>query len=89
LVHVVTPELYKKYKEKILGLSNAIQEGQRGLSVREIADELGLKLEDVKEILSVAEKDVPLSWYEDAERFKEERVRASFRSRRSRSSESK
>ncbi|MCZ6616153.1 MAG: hypothetical protein O7B32_02430 [Thaumarchaeota archaeon] len=89
MVHVVTPEMYKKYKEKILGLSNAIQEGQRGLSVREIADELGLKLEDVKEILSVAEKDVPLSWYEDAERFKEERVRASFRSRRSRSSESK
>lgn len=89
MVHVVTPEMYKKYKEKILGLSNAIQEGERGLSVREIADKLGLKLEDVKEILSVAEKDVPLSWYEDAERFKEERVRASFRSRRSRSSESK
>jgi len=89
LVHVVTPEMYKKYKEKVLGLSNAIQEGERGLSVREIADKLGLKLEDVKEILSVAEKDVPLSWYEDAERFKEERVRASFRSRRSRSSESK
>ena len=89
MVHVVTPEMYKKYKDKILGLSNAIQEGQRGLSVREIADKLGLKLEDVKEILSVAEKDVPLSWYEDAERFKEERVRASFRSRRSRSSESK
>ena len=89
MVHVVTPEMYKKYKEKILGLSNAIQDGQRGLSVREIADKLGLKLEDVKEILSVAEKDVPLSWYEDAERFKEERVRASFRSRRSRSSESK
>ena len=89
MVYVVTPEMYKKYKEKILGLSNAIQEGQRGLSVREIADKLGLKLEDVKEILSVAEKDVPLSWYEDAERFKEERVRASFRSRRSRSSESK
>ncbi|MCZ6613410.1 MAG: hypothetical protein O6762_01870, partial [Thaumarchaeota archaeon] len=72
MVHVVTPEMYKKYKEKILGLSNAIQEGQRGLSVREIADKLGLKLEDVKEILSIAEKDVPLSWYEDAERFKEE-----------------
>ena len=89
MVHVVTPEMYKKYKEKILGLSNAIQDGQRGLSVREIADKLGLKLEDVKEILSVAEKDVPLSWYEDAERFKEETVRASFRSRRSRSSESK
>jgi len=88
LVHVATPEMYKKYKEKVLGLSNAIQEGERGLSVREIADKLGLKLEDVKEILSVAEKDVPLSWYEDAERFKEERVRASFRSRRS-SSESK
>jgi len=81
--------MYKKYKEKVLGLSNAIQEGERGLSVREIADKLDLKLEDVKEILSVAEKDVPLSWYEDAERFKEERVRASFRSRRSRSSESK
>ena len=89
MVHVVNPEMYKKYKEKVLGLSNAIQEGERGLSVREIADKLGLKLEDVKEILSVAEKDVPLSWYEDAERFKEERVRASFRSRRSRSSESK
>jgi len=89
LVHVVTPEMYKKYKEKILGLSNAIQEGQRGLSVREMADKLDLKLEDVKEILSIAEKDVPLSWYEDAERFKEERVRASFRSRRSRSSDNK
>lgn len=89
MVHVVTPEMYKKYKEKILGLSNAIQEGQRGLSVREMADKLDLKLEDVKEILSIAEKDVPLSWYEDAERFKEERVRASFRSRRSRSSDNK
>jgi DNA-directed RNA polymerase sigma subunit (sigma70/sigma32) len=81
--------MYKKYKEEILALSNAIQEGERGLSVREIADKLGLKLEDVKEILSVAEKDVPLSWYEDAERFKEERVRASFRSRHSRSSDNK
>lgn len=89
MVHVVTPEMYKKYKEKILGLSNAIQEGQRGLSVIEMADKLDLKLEDVKEILSIAEKDVPLSWYEDAERFKEERVRASFRSRRSRSSDNK
>ena len=56
---------------------------------REIADKLDLKLEDVKEILSVAEKDIPLSWYEDAERFKEERVRASFRSRHSRSSAGK
>ena len=89
MVHVVTPEMYKKYKEKVLGLRKAIQDGERGLSVREIDDKLGLKLEDVKEILYLAEKDVPLSWYEDAERFKEERVRASFRSRRSRSSESK
>lgn len=89
MVHVVAPKMYKKYKDRILGLSNAIQDGQRGFSVIEIADKLGLKLEDVKEILSVAEKDIPLSWYEDAERFKEERVRASFRSRHSRSSAGK
>ena len=89
MVHVVAPAMYKKYKDRILGLSNAVQEGQRGLSVIEIADKRSRKLEDVKEILSVAEKDIPLSWYEDAEKFKEERVRASFHSRHSRSSAGK
>ncbi|MFQ6010588.1 MAG: hypothetical protein ACE5KG_00220 [Nitrososphaerales archaeon] len=86
MVHVVSPKMYRKYRDRILSLSNALQEGKRGLSVKEMAEELGLQVKDVKEILSVAEKDIPLTWYEDAERFKEERVRASFRSRHSRSS---
>ena len=76
MVHVVSPELYRKYKDKVLELSNAIQEGRRGLSPKEISKVLGISVEDVREILSVAEKDVPLEWYREAEIFKTSRAKA-------------
>jgi hypothetical protein len=61
--HYVSPELYDKYKHQVLEMSLAIQcyEGTEmrressSLSDQEIADRLGLDVEDVTEIRCVAE----------------------------------
>ncbi len=62
----VSPELYHKYKHQVLEMSPAIQyyEGttlQReasSLSDQEIADRLGLDVDDVTEIRCIAEIDL-------------------------------
>lgn len=67
----VSPELYKKYKTVILEYSNAVHDSRkRGLTHIEIAEKLGLEEWEVKEILAVAEKDLPLSWWSEADEFK-------------------
>ncbi len=73
-MYAISPELYRKYRDEVLNLSNSIQGGRkRGLSVEEIAMKLGLDVRDVKEILSIAEKDMPFQEWEKADRFKEKR----------------
>lgn len=73
-MYAISPELYRKYRDEVLNLSNSIQGGwKRGLSVEEIAMKLGLDVRDVKEILSIAEKDMPFQEWEKADRFKEKR----------------
>lgn len=67
----VSPELYKKYKTTVLEYSNAVHDSrQRGLTPAEIADKIGLTEGEVKEILAVAEKDLPYSWWPEADEFK-------------------
>lgn len=67
----ISPELYKKYKTVVLEYSNAVHDSRkRGLTYTEIAEKLGLAEWEIKEILAVAEKDLPLSWWPEADEFK-------------------
>ncbi|MBI4284811.1 MAG: hypothetical protein HY670_02790 [Chloroflexi bacterium] len=80
----VSPELYEKYKHQVLEMSLAIQyyDGTKAvretssLSDQEIADRLGLDVEDVTEIRCIAELDLlpPDAWMKSA-RWKWEKVR--------------
>ena len=87
----VSPELYHKYKHQVLEMSPAIQyyEGttlQRETSCltdREIADRLGLDVDDVTEIRCIAEIDLlPADAWLKSENWKRERTRRSFGSRK-------
>ena len=82
----VSPEVYKKYREQVLALSNSIQQdinehlppGQRkrGLSDREIAERLNLDERTVTEIRVVAERDYySLDEWERAIEFKRKACR--------------
>ena len=83
----VSPELYHKYKHQILEMSPAIQyyEGTRmkressSLSDREIAEKLGLDVDDVTEIRCIAEIDLlpPDIWIQ-SDNWKREMARKSF-----------
>lgn len=66
------PEVYRRYKDEVLKLSNSFQRiGRCGLSDREIAERLGLDERTVTEIRCVAERDVyPLEEWEKAIEFK-------------------
>ena len=67
----VSPELYKKYKTVILEYSNAVHDSRRrALTNAEIAENIGLDEEEVREILAVAEKDLPAAWWAEADEFK-------------------
>lgn len=67
----ISPELYKKYKAVVLEYSNAVHDSrQRGLTAAEIAERIGLAEWEVREILAVAEKDLPLAWWPEADEFK-------------------
>ena len=87
----VSPELYHKYKHQVLEMSPAIQyyEGttlQRETSCltdREIADRLGLDVDDVTEIRCIAEIDLlPADAWLKSENWKRERAQRAFGSRR-------
>ncbi len=83
----VSPELYNKYKHQVLEMSPAIQyyEGTTAkretscLTDQEIADRLGLDVEDVTEIRCIAEIDLlPAdSWIQSAN-WKHGKVLKSF-----------
>ena len=83
----VEPELYNRYKDEVLRLSDSFQVNiqehlptetyQRGLSDREIADQLGLEERVVREIRVVAERDhYPIDEWEKAIAFKDKACRA-------------
>ena len=83
----VDPEIYKKYQDEVLRLSDSVQinfqehlppeERRRGLSDREIAEKLGLDERTVREIRVVAERDTyDLSEWEKAIEFKDKACRA-------------
>ncbi len=87
----VSPELYNKYKHQVLEMSPAIQcyEGttlvrkSSCLTDREIAERLGLDVEDVTEIRCIAEIDLlPADTWLKSEREKQEKIRRSFGPRR-------
>ncbi len=83
----IDPETYQRYKDEVLRLSNSFQvnvqehlppgERQRGLSDREIAEELGLEERVVREVRVVAERDFyDLDEWEKAIEFKDRACRA-------------
>ena len=83
----VDPEVYKKYREQVIELSDSTQinfqehlppeQRKRGLSDREIAERLGLDERTVREIRVVAERDTyDLSEWEKAIEFKDKACRA-------------
>ena len=77
----INPDLYNRYKDEVWKLTNARQryepgKAQRGLTDREIAEQLGLKVEEVTEILSIAEKEnISLEKYLEADDTKEQRYK--------------
>lgn len=83
----VSPELYDKYKHKILEMSPAIQcyEGTQvrressSLSDQEIADRLDLDVEDVTEIRCIAELELlPADAWVQSANWKREKTRKAF-----------
>lgn len=83
----VSPELYNRYKYQVLEMSPAIQyyEGMVAkresscLSDQEIAERLGLDVEDVTEIRCIAEVDLlPADAWLQSANWKRQIVRKSF-----------
>ncbi|MBI4187205.1 MAG: hypothetical protein HY530_06880 [Chloroflexi bacterium] len=84
----VSPELYNKYARQILEMGLAIQcyEGTTAvretssLSDQEIADRLGLDVEDVTEIRCIAEIDLlPADAWLESDNWKREKARKHFK----------
>lgn len=84
----LSPKLYRKYCHQILEMSPAIQyyEGTRAvretscLSDQEIADKLGLDVDDVTEIRCVAEIDLlPADTWLKSARWKRDKARQHFK----------
>ena len=83
----VEPDIYHKYKDEVLRLSDSVQinfqehlppeKRQRGHSDREISEKLGLDEPTVREIRVVAERDVyGIDEWEKAIEFKDKACRA-------------
>jgi hypothetical protein len=83
----VDPEVYKRYRDEVLRLSDSVQinfqehlppeQRRRGMSDREIGERLGLDERTVREIRVVAERDTyDLSEWERAIEFKDKACRA-------------
>ena len=77
----VNKDLYNRYKDEVWKLTNARQRyepgtAHRGLSDKEIAERLGLNIEEVTEIRCIAENEmIALEKYLDAEEIKEQRYK--------------
>lgn len=80
--HVVDPELYARYRDRVVRMSNSHQVNineflpdgvrRRAMTDAEIAAELDLDVRDVTEIRVVAEHDeYPIEEYEASARFKD------------------
>lgn len=80
--YFVDPELYRKYKDQVLSMSQAIQINypehlppamrQPGFSDRQIAEKLGIEERVVREIRCVAEREYyPVDEWERALEFKD------------------
>ncbi len=83
-VFSLDPDLYRRYKDEVLQLSNAFQHNikidltnrKRGLSDQEIAQRLGLDAPTVSEIRCIAERDCyDLDEWQRAIAFKEKACR--------------
>jgi len=83
----VDPEVYKKYKDEVIALSDSVQvnfqehlppeKRRRGFSDLEIAEKLDLDERTVREIRVVAERDTyDLDEWEKAIEFKDKACRA-------------
>lgn len=83
----VEPEIYEKHRAEVLRLSDSTQvnfqehlpatKRGRGLSDREIAEQIGLDERTVREIRVVAERDVyPIDEWRKAIEFKDKACRA-------------
>jgi hypothetical protein len=86
----ISPELYEKYKHQILEMSCAIQVYEGTVAVRdshsltdqEIADKLGLDVEDVTEIRCIAEIDtLPADTWMKSDNWKREKTNKFFAKR--------
>jgi DNA-directed RNA polymerase specialized sigma subunit len=77
----VSPEVYRRHGRQVWECTNRVQrfvpgEPNRGLTDKEIASRLGLSLQEVIEIRSIAEHDfIPLEAYLEAEKTKESRFK--------------
>ena len=77
----VSIDLYHRFKDEVWRLTNYKQRYEggkalRGLTDKEIAQRLGLTVEDVIEIRSIAENEkIPLEAYLEADRIKEKRFK--------------
>jgi hypothetical protein len=87
----VSPELYEKYKNQIYEMSCAIQVYEGTVAVREshsltdqeIADKLGLDVNDVTEIRCIAEVEVlPADTWMNSDKWKREQAAKFFDKRR-------
>ncbi len=84
--YFVDPDVYEKYKEQVLGMSQAIQinypehlppeKRKPGFSDRQIAERLGIEERVVREIRCVAEREYyPIEEWERALEFKDRACR--------------
>ena len=87
----VSPEIYQKYKHQVLEMSPAIQyykgttlqRESSTLTDQEIADRLGLTLDEVTEIRCIAEIDhLPANAWLKAAEWKREKAQRAFRLKR-------
>ena len=83
----VDPEIYKKYKDEVIALSNSIQidinehlpreQRKGGMTDKQIAEKLGLEEHVAREIRIVAERDYyPIDEWQDAIAFKADACRS-------------
>ena len=76
---IISPELYRKFKDKVMAYTNSRQRYEpgkpsRGLSDAEIAENLGITAEEVMEIRCIAELEaIETSRFFEADPWKQDR----------------